>query len=59
MPDYEAIPFSKLPVVSKRSLFPQMLPALWDALCSMPHGDLSESNILISQKQNIFHIMAL
>ncbi|BAY11808.1 hypothetical protein [Calothrix sp. NIES-2098] len=57
MPDYEATPFSKLPAYSKRLLFPQMLPALWDALCYMHHGDLSESNILISQKQNIFHII--
>ncbi len=57
MPYYEATAFSKLPSYSKRLLFPQMLPALWDALCCMHHGDLSESNILISQQQNLFHII--
>jgi serine/threonine protein kinase len=34
-----------------------LLPALWDALCIMSHGDLSESNILINFEKNIFHLI--
>lgn len=57
MPYHNAVAFSTLPHSLKRLLFPQMMPALWDALCKTPHGDLSESNILINQTQNIFHII--
>lgn len=57
MPYYEAVTFSSLPNSAKKLLFPKMLPALWDALCQQRHGDLSESNLLINQTKNIFHII--
>ncbi len=57
MPYHNAVAFSTLPHSLKRLLFPKMLPALWDALCKMPHGDLSESNLLINQTNNLFHII--
>jgi hypothetical protein len=57
LPCYDAVTFSNLSHPLKRLLFPRMLPALWDALCKMPHGDLSESNLLINQTQNIFHLI--
>lgn len=57
MPYHDAVAFSTLPHTLKRLLLPKMLPALWDALLRMPHGDLSESNILINQTQNIFHLI--
>lgn len=57
MPYYRAVPFASLPNSLKRKLFPKMLPALWDALCEVHHGDLSESNILISHNYDKFYII--
>ena len=48
MPFYDSIPFSLLKPKNKRELFPRILPSLWLALCKMYHGDISESNILIT-----------
>jgi hypothetical protein len=52
-----AIPLSSVPHSSKRQLFPRMLPACWDALCVAHYGDLSESNLLISENFDRFHII--
>jgi hypothetical protein len=57
MPYHDATPFSALPGSTKRTLFPRMMPALWDALCVLPHGDLSESNILLDRTRNGFHLI--
>lgn len=56
-PFHRAIPISSLPYSLKRQLFPKMLSACWDALCIAHHGDLSESNLLISEKFDKFHII--
>ncbi len=57
LPYHDAAPFSRLPISLKRITFRAMLPSLWDALCRRRHGDLSESNLLINQTRDIFHII--
>jgi len=57
MPHYPAIPLSAFSFQEQRELFPRILPSLWDALCAMHHGDLSQSNILINKNENIFHLI--
>lgn len=57
MPYHDARPFSMFSNARKRGLFPRMLPALWTALCKTTHGDLSESNILINNSGDIFHLI--
>lgn len=56
-PWYDATPFASLPHDEKRELFPRMLPALFDALVSNYHGDLSETNILVASDRSMFHLV--
>lgn len=57
MPYHSAIPLSQLSRIEQRKLFPRILPSLWDALCVMHHGDLSQSNILMNTRKSIFHLI--
>jgi serine/threonine protein kinase len=57
LPSYSAIPLSSLSPDKKRELFPRMLPALWEALCEMHHGDLSEDNILVERNFKIIRLI--
>jgi hypothetical protein len=57
MPLYKAQAFSAFSNKEKREMFPGILPALWDALCAMDHGDLAESNILLDDDLTRFHLV--
>jgi hypothetical protein len=56
-PFHDAAALETLPAETRRGLFPRTLPALWDALCVRPHGDLSEGNILMAADEQRFMLI--
>ncbi len=57
MPWVDAVSLADLPQAEQRQCVPRMLPALWDALCAAPHGDLTARNILIDLSAGRFSLI--
>lgn len=57
MPFCAGTTLASLPRDQQRALFPAMLPALWRALTSCPHGDLKADDLLVDPSGQWFRIL--
>ena len=57
MPRWDGTTWGELSVEARREMLPAMLPAVWDALCACPHGDLNPSALLIAPNRPLFRIL--
>jgi hypothetical protein len=57
MPHYDGFTLDTVDPGERAGLFERMLPALWTALCAAPHGDLSETNLMIDSDRSQFHLI--
>lgn len=56
MPWCHGTPIASLTRTEQRRWFPSMLPALWDSLSEVPHGDLSLDDLVLERERGIFRI---
>ncbi|AKT41187.1 hypothetical protein [Chondromyces crocatus] len=57
MPLLEGAPLGSLPLPAQRRLLPRMIPALWDAIATVLHGDVEASNLLVAPVEDRFALI--
>lgn len=57
MPLHSGTALDRMSALERKELVPRMLPALWDAVSAVYHGDLSEQNLVVDREAGRFHIV--
>jgi hypothetical protein len=57
MPRHDGFTLDTVDPGERAGLLERMLPPLWTALCAAPHGDLTETNLIIDSDRAKFHLI--